>query len=63
MALECLGNRDAAVCIELTKKFENIHRGSIEELIERFDGKKIKGEVTIVVAPPSTEKEMEEDEE
>ncbi len=62
VALECLGNREAAVCIELTKKFENVHRGSIEELIERFDGKKIKGEVTIVVAPPSTEKETGEGE-
>ncbi len=63
VALECLGNRKAAVCIELTKKFENIHRGPIEELIEQFDGKKIKGEVTIVIAPPSTEKEADEDEE
>lgn len=52
IALESLGNRQAAVCIELTKKFENIHRGSLEELIEHFTDRKIKGEVTIVVGPP-----------
>ncbi len=59
IALESLGNRKAAVCIELTKKFENIHRGSIEELIEYFTDRKIKGEVTIVVGPPELEKKKD----
>ena len=49
-ALEVLGNRMTAVCSELTKKFERVRRGSIQELITEFDGKKIKGEVTIVIA-------------
>ena len=52
IALECLGNRRAAVCIELTKKFENVHRAPLEDLIAHFDDRKIKGEVTIVIAPP-----------
>jgi len=55
IALECLGDRQAAVCVELTKKFERVHRGSIQELIDQFDGQKIKGEVTIVIAPPAAE--------
>lgn len=63
IALEVLGNRQAAVCIELTKKFENIHRGNLEDLIDQFTDRKIKGEVTIVVGPPdSSIKTMDEDE-
>ncbi|MFH1515398.1 MAG: 16S rRNA (cytidine(1402)-2'-O)-methyltransferase [bacterium] len=49
-ALEVLGDRKAAVCIELTKLFEVIHRGYLSELVEKFHDKKIKGEVTIVIA-------------
>lgn len=62
IALECLGNRQVAVCVELTKKFEKIHRGTIEEVIEELDGKKIKGEVTIVVGPPQSDDVDEEEE-
>lgn len=62
IAHECLGNRPAAVCLELTKKFENIHRGSLTELIEAFDGRKVKGEVTIVISPPERDGDhLEED--
>ncbi|NQU40627.1 MAG: 16S rRNA (cytidine(1402)-2'-O)-methyltransferase [Lentisphaerae bacterium] len=49
-ALEALGDRRAAVCIELTKKFERIARGYLSELLEQFGDKKVKGEVTIVIA-------------
>jgi 16S rRNA (cytidine1402-2'-O)-methyltransferase len=52
IAHEMLGDREAAVCIELTKKFENIHRDQLANLAEQFSEKKIKGEVTIVIAPP-----------
>ena len=50
VALEVLGDRKAAVCIELTKMFEETHRGYLAELIEEFSDKKIKGEVTVVIA-------------
>jgi 16S rRNA (cytidine1402-2'-O)-methyltransferase len=50
VALEVLGDRKAAVCIELTKMFEETHRGYLAELIEEFGEKKIKGEVTVVIA-------------
>jgi len=49
-ALEVLGNRLAAVSIELTKKFEEVHRGYLEDLAAKFQEAKIRGEVTVVVA-------------
>ncbi len=49
-ALETYGDRRAAVCIELTKKFERIHRGSLSELCAQLGGQPIKGEVTVVIA-------------
>ncbi|MDF2365889.1 16S rRNA (cytidine(1402)-2'-O)-methyltransferase [Sneathiella sp.] len=55
IAHEVLGDRPAAVCIELTKKFEKIHRGQLADLTEQFFEQKIKGEVTIVIAPPQRE--------
>ncbi|MDH7569749.1 MAG: 16S rRNA (cytidine(1402)-2'-O)-methyltransferase [Armatimonadota bacterium] len=49
-ALHVLGDRRAAVCVELTKKFEETHRGYLSDLVERFRGVKVKGEVTVVIA-------------
>jgi 16S rRNA (cytidine1402-2'-O)-methyltransferase len=49
-AYEVLGDREAAVCIELTKAHERIHRGYLAELIPLFDGKPVKGEVAFVIA-------------
>lgn len=49
-SLGIFGNRLAAVCIDLTKMYEEIHRGYLEELSQLFADKKIKGEVTIVIA-------------
>jgi 16S rRNA (cytidine1402-2'-O)-methyltransferase len=49
-ALEVLGNRLAAVCIELTKQFEQIRRGTLEELCRHFQDKTVKGEITVVIA-------------
>ncbi len=49
-AFDVLGNRKAAVCIEMTKKFEEIHRGFLEELSDRFRDTKVRGEVTVVIA-------------
>jgi 16S rRNA (cytidine1402-2'-O)-methyltransferase len=49
-ALEVLGDRPAAVCIELTKKFERVSRGLLSALAAEYAEAKIKGEVTIVIA-------------
>jgi len=49
-ALEALGDREAAVCIELTKKFERVSRGFLSALIAQFSDCKVKGEITLVIA-------------
>ena len=47
---------------ELTKLHERIERGSLSELIAKFDGVKIKGEVSIVVEGKRREKRSHDDE-
>lgn len=49
-AHDALGDREAAVCIELTKAHERVHRGYLTELIPLFDSKPVKGEVALVIA-------------
>jgi 16S rRNA (cytidine1402-2'-O)-methyltransferase len=50
-ALEVLGNRQATVARELTKLHEEIARGSLRELIERFgDGSAVRGEIVLVIS-------------
>ncbi|HWA18738.1 MAG TPA: 16S rRNA (cytidine(1402)-2'-O)-methyltransferase [Devosia sp.] len=46
---EGLGDRDAAVALELTKKFERVLRGRLSELAPQF-GEDTKGEAVILVA-------------
>ena len=43
------GDRQAAVCRELTKRFEEIRRGSLQELSDLFDGQSIKGELVVLI--------------
>lgn len=49
-AAEVLGDREAAVCIELTKMHERVSRGYLTDLAKEFAGAKVKGEVAIVIA-------------
>lgn len=49
-ALEVLGDRMTAVCIELTKMFEDVRHGHLSEIIGALTGVKIKGEVVVVIA-------------
>lgn len=44
-------SREVVVCRELTKKFETIYRGKIDEVIAEIEKGKIKGEFVVVVAP------------
>jgi len=43
------GNRPAAVCRELTKKFEEIRRGSLDELSEFYATTTPKGEIVVLI--------------
>jgi 16S rRNA (cytidine1402-2'-O)-methyltransferase len=47
-----LGARPAALARELTKLHEDVVRGSLAELAERFAEVEPKGEVVLVVGPP-----------
>ena len=49
---DAFGARSAAVARELTKRFEEVRRGSLVELAAHYAGNAARGEVTIVVGPP-----------
>ena len=48
--LEVCGDRQIVITRELTKAFEETTRGTIREVINTLEGRRIKGEVTIVLA-------------
>ena len=48
--IDTLGpNRQAAICRELTKRFEEILRGTLADLSESLSGRDLKGEIVVVV--------------
>lgn len=47
--LDVAGDRDIAVCREMTKKFEEIKRGKVSDLIRHFEASKTRGEFTVVI--------------
>ena len=49
-ALDALGDREAAVCIELTKMHERVSRGYLSDLVKEYANAKVKGEVALVIA-------------
>jgi 16S rRNA (cytidine1402-2'-O)-methyltransferase len=50
-AAEVLGeDREACVCIDMTKKFERVHRGGLAALADEFAGATLRGEITVVIA-------------
>lgn len=58
-----LGGRRCVVCRELTKRFEEIHAGTVAELEEHYAHREVRGEVTVVLEgaePPSWREVREE---
>lgn len=51
-ALAVLGDRPMAVARELTKKYEEVLRGSISQMLERLEGEKLRGEIVVILGPP-----------
>ncbi len=49
-AFEALGDREAVVCIELTKKFETIVRAGLKEMPRILDETDLRGEITVLIA-------------
>ena len=48
--LEVFGDREAAVARELTKKFEEVLRGNLSELVQELVKKPRKGEMVALVS-------------
>ena len=48
-ALDVFGDRPVAIANDLTKKFETVYRGSLNEMLERFETEKILGEYCVVM--------------
>jgi 16S rRNA (cytidine1402-2'-O)-methyltransferase len=46
---ETLGNRQAVVARELTKKFEEFIRGRLDDVLKSLENKTVRGEITIVL--------------
>jgi 16S rRNA (cytidine1402-2'-O)-methyltransferase len=55
-AAEVFGDRDTAVCRELTKKFEEVRRGTPAELRAHFDKSGAKGEIVVLFDRSRSEK-------
>jgi 16S rRNA (cytidine1402-2'-O)-methyltransferase len=47
---DIMGNRDVVVCRELTKIYESFYRGTVHEAIRALEGRRIKGEITLLVS-------------
>lgn len=58
-------DREAAVSRELTKKFEENVRGTLQELIDHFSAGEVKGEIVIVLSgkPRKSKHEVDSDDE
>jgi 16S rRNA (cytidine1402-2'-O)-methyltransferase len=57
---DAMPQRPVAVCRELTKRFEEIVRGSAAEVARRF-AEPSRGEITLVVGPSKVERGAEAD--
>jgi 16S rRNA (cytidine1402-2'-O)-methyltransferase len=53
--LDTFGDRAAAVARELTKRFETVKRGKIQDLIGFFSLEPPRGEITVMIGPPENE--------
>ena len=53
------GSRPAAVARELTKRFEEVRRGSLPELAAWYARQPVRGEVTVLVGPGSQDADVE----
>ena len=56
-------NRQAAICRELTKTYEEVVRGELAELLSWSESKEMLGEFTIVIAPYDPSEQVVSDQE
>jgi 16S rRNA (cytidine1402-2'-O)-methyltransferase len=53
-----MGDRDAAVCRELTKLHEEVRRAPLAELARQADAPETRGEFVLVIGPPAADAEV-----
>jgi 16S rRNA (cytidine1402-2'-O)-methyltransferase len=58
---DSFGDRPVAVCREITKLHEEIWRGRLSNGAQHFDGKKVKGEVTVLIGKDSDRVHFDEE--
>ena len=58
---DSFGDRPVAVCREITKLHEEIWRGRLSNGAQHFDGKKVKGEVTVLIGKESDRVHFDEE--
>ncbi len=60
--LELWGDRKIALARELTKRYEEVKRGTISQILDILKKEEIRGEITLVIeGNPKAEKKMEEE--
>jgi len=47
--MEVLGNRQIAIAREITKKFEEVLRGPVSEILETISDRELKGEIVVII--------------
>lgn len=52
-------DRNAAVCRELTKRFEEVSRAPLRDLVERFEARQVRGEIVLCIGKGSRETDAE----
>ena len=57
-----MGDRDAAICREMTKLHEDIRRATLSQLAEAADALETRGEFVLVIGPPADSAAMAGDE-
>lgn len=55
---EIMGDRDAAVCRELTKLHEEVRRAPLAELARQADAPETRGEFVLVIGPPAADADV-----
>jgi len=58
--LEILGDRELVVAREITKVYEEFIRGKVSEVLLTLEGRRVKGEVVLLVAPLPEAKKTDE---
>jgi 16S rRNA (cytidine1402-2'-O)-methyltransferase len=57
---QVFGNREAAITRELTKMYEEVLRGGLDDLCKASEGRKWKGEITLVLSGKSSKNKNKE---